>query len=246
MGNKISVIITAYDKHNVTVAHVRECMNVDVTPHEIIVVNDGGDPSLEKMLEVIPRKCPLIYARIKEDILWNYNGACNLGAWIATGDYLMFEDNDNIPTKTVYKQMLDVFKEKPEIGRITGVKRMEIEQQDLDKPSEEWVQRGGRGPNMGTAMIRRDIYMKIKGQDERFCGRYGWMYYDLRAKLLRLTQFTKAGYFWFVRDAQSNLDRKTSSKNFGIYRRNARGELSQSPEGIINFTYAIKCYNISV
>lgn len=239
--NKISVIISAYDKHRVTVAHVRECMKVDTTPHEIIVVNDGGTPDLKEMLAVLPRECQLIYARINEDIPWNYNGACNLGAWLSTGDYLMFEDNDNIPTKTVYGQMLEVFKTRPEIGRVCGIKRMRIEQQDLDKPSEEWVQRGkGMGPNMGTSMMKREVYMKIKGQDERFCGRYGWMFYDFRARFLRVCKDTKVGHFWYVIDAQSNLDRKPSSHNFGIYRRNARNEVSQSPEGIINFTYTVE------
>ena len=241
--DKISVIITAYDKHNVTVAHVRECMKTSITPHEVIVINDGGDPSLKGMLEKLPRTCPLIYSRINENILWNYNGACNLGVWLSTGDYLMFEDNDNIPTKTVYEEMLKVFKERPEVGRINGIKRMEIEPQDLDKPSEEWVQRGTRGPNMGTAMFRRNIYLKIKGQDERFCGRYGWMYYDLRKRLLLITQFAKTGLFWHVREAQSNLDRRMSGVNFKIYNRNKKNKVLQSPEGIINFTYVSDYYD---
>ena len=173
--DKISIIITAYDKHNVTIAHVRECMKASVTPYEVIVVNDGGDPSLKEMLEKLPRKCNLIYSRVKKDILWNYNGACNLGAWLSTGDYLMFEDNDNIPMKDTYKDMLEKMEKRPDIGKLIAYGRAEIEQQDLDKPSEEWVQRGKRGPNMGTHMLRRDIALNLKGQDERFCGRYGWM-----------------------------------------------------------------------
>lgn len=240
---KISVIITAYDKHNVTVAHVKESMNTNITPYEIVVVNDGGTPDLKEMLEKLPRKCPLIYSRINEDIPWNYNGACNLGVWLSTGDYLMFEDNDNIPTKTVYEEMLEVMKNNPEVGRISGTKRIEIEQQDLDKPSEEWVIRGRRGPNMGTCMMRREVYLKIKGQDERFCGRYGWMYYDLRAKLLRITKFAKKGFFWYVRDAQSNLDRVMSGKNFKFYHKNKKHKVLQSPEGIINFTYTSHYYD---
>ena len=240
---KISVVIPAYDKHDVTVAHVREGMRTSVMPHEIIVVNDGGHPNLKDKLKKLKPACSLIYARIEQDILWNYNGACNLGAWIATGDYLMFEDNDNIPTKTVYAEMLELFKSNPNIGMMTGSKRMDIEQKDLCKPAEQWVQKGKRGPNQGTHMIKRSIYLETKGQDERFCGRYGWMVYDRDAKLRRITQITKKGHFWYVTDAQSNLERRMHPTNYNLYRKNAREDILQSPEGILNFTYEIHRYN---
>jgi len=215
-------------------------MKASLTPYEIIVVNDGGTPDLRDKLAVLPKECQLIYARITEDIPWNYNGACNLGAWLSTGSYLMFEDNDNIPTRTTYQEMIDYFKANPEVGKLTGTKRMEIEQQDLDKPLEEWVMRGKRGANMGTAMIRRNIYLMLKGHDERFCGRYGWMYYDYRARLLKITKISGKGQFWYVRDAQSNLDRKTSSINWNLYRKNARAKIMQHQGGILNFNYTFE------
>ena len=42
----LSIIITAYDQEELTVVHVRECMNSTLLPDEIIVVNDHGDPNL--------------------------------------------------------------------------------------------------------------------------------------------------------------------------------------------------------
>lgn len=241
--DRFSVCITAYDRHNVTVAHVKECMKASLIPNEIIVVNDGGDSKLKEMLEKLPRKCPLIYARITKDILWNYNGAYNLGIWLSKGDFLMFEDNDNIPTHTIYEQMLKRMKEEPSIGKLTAHRRLEIEQQDLDKPSEEWKSRGERGPNMGTHMIRRNIVLNLKGQDERFCGQYGWMYYDYKSRLVKAkTIIERIGLFWYVRDAQSKLDRRMSSKNFAYYRQNARLERIQHPLGILNFNYETQYY----
>ena len=241
---KLSVIITAFDKHNVTVAHFRECMKASRLPDEIIIINDHGDPCLKEMLEKVPRKCPLIYSRINEDIVWNYNGAYNLGIWLSKGDYLMFEDNDNIPMKDTYRDMLKKMEERPDVGKLIAYGRAEIEQQDLDKPSEEWKERGGRGPNMGTHMIRRDIVLKVKGQDERFCGRYGWMYYDYKSRLVRAgTLIENSSTYWYVRDAQSNLDRRMSSKNCAYYRQNARLKRIQPPEGILNFSYDTFYYN---
>ena len=81
--SKLSVLITAFNQHPVTVLHVKESMNSTRVPDEIVVVNDNGTPDLLDMLKEIPRKCPIHYARINEDILWNYTGARNLAFWIS-------------------------------------------------------------------------------------------------------------------------------------------------------------------
>lgn len=153
---------------------------------------------------------------------------------------MAFEDNDNIPTKDLYECQLKYLEEHPNIGRLNGGKRWDISESQLAKPSSEWVMESKRNPNMGTAMMRREFYYKIKGYDERFSGNYGWMYYDIRVKLLDLTDTGKAGNFWYVKDGQSKIDHKVSSTNFAIFRRNRKLDMKQSPEGIINFTYSVE------
>lgn len=234
---RLSTVIPVYDRFEITVVHVREAMNNTRVPDEIIVVNDGGDPKLKEMLQKLDIKTKLIYARINENIHWNYMGACNLGFWISTGDLIAFEDNDNIPTTTLYEDQLRYLEEHPNVGRLNGGKRWDISESQLTKPSSEWVMESKRGPNMGTAVMRRELYYVTKGYDERFSGAYGWMYYDIRVKLLKLTDFGRAGNFWYVMDGQSKIDHKVSSKNFGTFRRNRKLGLSQSTEGLINFTY---------
>ncbi len=233
----LSVIITSYDKHEITKAHVRECMNSTIVPDEIIVVNDGGDPCLKDMLKTLDKKCKIIYARVKEDIPWNYNGACNLGVWLSRGDIIGFEDNDNIPTPTFYEEALKILKDDPEVGRVLGKIRYHVSVNDLEKPATEWTITGSRGPNQGTYLMRRDIYLTLKGQDEKFCGRYGWMYYEWRRKLLCLTKFSNNGAFYYVVEGQSNLPHKTDRLNFALYKDNARNQRLQSTIGILNFFY---------
>lgn len=235
----LSLILPNYQHFDITVAHVREAMNVSVIPDEIIVVNDGGDPSLKDMLKTLEKKTKIIYARIEQDITWNYNGACNLGVWLSQGDMLAFEDNDNIPSKDFYKEALDVMNLHPEVGRVIARKRMDFSIKDIEKPLEEWNILGKRGPNQGTYMMRRDVYLFLKGQDERFCGRYGWMYYDWRRRLLNQakTQFAMTGYYYYVVEGQSNLSHHNDPQNAGIMRKNMRENVVQSPIGILNFTY---------
>ena len=240
MPDRLSLVIPAYDRFEITVCHVREAMNNTRPPDEIIVVNDGGDPKLKEMLQTIEKKTKLIYARINENIHWNYMGACNLGFWLSTGDFVAFEDNDNIPSNDLYECQLKYLDEHSNIGRLNGGKRWCISETQLANPSSEWVMESKRGPNMGTCVMRRELYYKIKGYDERFSGNYGWMYYDIRVKLLPFTDFGRAGNYWYIKDGQSKLDHKVSSINWNIFRKNRKLGILQSPEGLLNFSYEVE------
>ena len=235
----LSVIITSYDKPVITAAHVRECMNASVVPDEIIVVNDGGDDSIKELLKKLDKKTKIIYAKIRDDIPWNYHGACNLGVWLSRGDYLGFEDTDNIPTVDYYKNALEVIKSREDIGRVYSYQRWEINASDLEKPVDEWTVIGKRGPNQGSYIIERDVYLKLKGQDEKFCGRYGWMYYDWKRRLLGKAKinFAQAGYFWYVVDGQCNLEHKNHPTNAAYLRMNTRHPHLHDKTGILNFEF---------
>ena len=87
-------------------------MKSSVLPDEIVVVNDGGPPELREMLIALPRNVPIVYARIEEDILWNYNGAVNLGIWLSRGDVIALEDTDHIPDRNTYNINIQNLKKK--------------------------------------------------------------------------------------------------------------------------------------
>ena len=187
MQERLSVIITAYDNFGVTVAHVREAMNALRMPDEIIIVNDAGDVKLRDMLLALPRKTKVIYARVNEDIAWNYTGARNLGFWLSTGDFISMEDNDNIPSPQAYHLALEHFKERPEIGRcIYGRRKKATSEEVINKPYREWRRKGLRATHQDTQMLRREVILKAKGCDERFAGQYAWACADWRRRLLRL------------------------------------------------------------
>ena len=238
----ISTIITAYDKPIVTAAHVREVMSSTVLPKEIVVVNDGGDDSLLPMLKKLKRNCPIVYAKVLEDIPWNYNGACNLAVWLSTGDVLAIEDTDNIPQKDCYQEGLDVLETYPDVGRVIGRIRHEISAEQLSEPQDKWYVTGSRGANQGSYFMRRELYLILKGQDERFCGRYGWMYYDWKRRLLgkAKTKFATGGIYYYVTDAQCGLKHHNHPQNYGFLRQNTRMEHLHNNHGILNFTFSLE------
>lgn len=237
---KLSVIIPAYNRHALTMRHVEECLRSTRLPDEIIVVNDGGPENLREMLIALkPFPTKVIYARIEQDIVWNYNGACNLGIWLSTGDIIALEDTDHIPGKTLYQNALQILSEHPEIERL-GVKRKVIQISELAKPMEEWIQTSAWGSNQMVTIFRRSLYLKLKGQDERFSGRYGWMTYDwvYRYKLAGTKNGMTQHYYAIIGDGgEPNLQRPMSSENRKFYKENAYHQRIQHPNGILNFTY---------
>ena len=240
---KLSVIIPSYQQDAVTLVHVREANNSTRPPDEIIVINDGGEDSLLEELQKIEFRTKVIYAKINEDIPWNYPGACNLGIWLSTGDLVFFEDNDNIPTREIYGQMEQYMIDHPEIARASARGRIVVKLEDvINKPLEEWKQIDSMGPNQGTACFRREVLLDIKGHDERFSGEYGYMYVDLRRKLLNRAKvhFGSIGQYYYIHEGQTKLSRSMSARNYSHLRHNTRDDLLQSPIGILNFTYQIK------
>ena len=256
---KLSVIITAYNQHELTVAHVRECMNSTLMPDEIIVVNDHGTPDLKEMLKKLEMKTKVIYAYILEDIPWNYTGARNLGAWLSTGDYLVSEDNDNIPSRELYADMYKFLKENPEYDSVLAGVRPKIHLEDvINKPMEEWKADGRRPADDDSVMMHRKFYIRMKGCDEQFAGQYAWACTDWRRRRGRANSkvFRIGTHYFTVPEGETKVcmcnksieeRRKTiyckdcklmfkrrSYRNYDLARKKTH---IQPPKGIINFTY---------
>ncbi len=263
----LSVIITVYKHDNVTVAHVRECMNSSIIPDEIIVVNDGGNESLKDDLKKLTLNTKVIYAYITEDIPWNYTGARNLGVWLSTGDFLSMEDNDNIPSKEAYKKAFAYYEEHPEVGRVVYGRRAKVSKDEVHKPVEEWKTHGRSARHQDTTMLRRDTLLGIKGNDERFATRYAWACSDLKRRMARngIKSGDVSEFFYTVYDANTKCCECGEEKrvfdgaksfciicNLPIWRKSYTNynmaresdswgkknrEHIQSPLGILNFNY---------
>lgn len=235
---KLSVIIPTYHQTDLCVVHVRECMNSTVKPDEIIVVNDGGDDELRQKLIDLPRTVPVVYAKVREDITWNYNGACNLGFWLSKGDIIALEDVDHIPLRKTYENGLHGL-EDPKYDRAHFNRQWVPIADVLSKPFEQWTPYGRLGPNQMVTMFKRDLYLRLKGQDERFCGRYGYMAYDWASRYRKLgVASIKCESYYIIKDgSEQNMVRGMSPVNREFYKLNARAPWVHSNHGMLNFTY---------
>jgi len=235
--------VPAYKRHSLTVRSVEETMKSTRVPDEIIVVNDGGDPCLRDMLYALSRNTTIIYTRIEEDILWNYNGAVNLGVWLSTGDIIGIQDTDHIPAREAFANGLKIFEEMPEIGRVSFDRKI-VQVADMNKPMEEWIPTGKLGTNQMVALLRREVYLALKGQDERFAGHYGFMAYDFpyRRDKLYGVKTQKSSYYWavFGDNGEPGLKRGLSHENRSLYHENVNAGKLHSIHGILNFHFTFE------
>lgn len=244
----ISVIIPAYQQDDLIKYHVEFCMASSRLPYEIIVVNDGGADSLKEKLLTINKKTRLIYAKIEQDIAWNQPGARNLGVWLSGGDYLALEDADHLPQENFYKEASQKLDEGADI--VLARKRWSLYMEDLVKGSKEL--RGQRGTHKFVSLIKRDVWLKMKGFDERFSGHYGWDVPDWKRKVQRHGfKYDQVGYYYHIEDGlapgkwrrvDANNKRFPEADNYRLLKENDRFARLQHPNGILNFNYTYEIF----
>ena len=239
----ISTIIPAYKQDELIKHHVEFCMASEIVPKEIIVVNDGGPDTLRDKLLEINKTTKLVYAKITQDIAWNQVGARNLGVWLSTGDYLAMEDADHLPHKDFYTVASKKLDEGFDI--VIALKRWSLNMANLRKGDMTLV--GTRGTHKFVSLMKRDVWLKMKGFDERFAGHYGWDVPDWKRKVQRHGfKYAQIGYYYHIEDGlapggwrrvDANNKRFPEGDNYKFLIDNDRNNRLQHPNGILNFDY---------
>jgi len=131
---------------------------------EIVLVDDGS-PRAPLSGVPVPADLPVLRAyRILEDRPWHQNGARNLGAFEAKGEWLLLTDMDHmVPEATMRKAL-------------TKVKRhlvYRFERIDARTMQPTIDRHGLPKPHPNSWLMTHEMYWKIGGYDERTCGYYG-------------------------------------------------------------------------
>jgi glycosyltransferase involved in cell wall biosynthesis len=95
---KISFVVLTYNRSDALLAVLRSLARQCGPAHEVIVADDGSRP---EQMEMLRRDCPRFACAARHvwhpDTGFTAAAARNLGAWNATGDYLVFLDGDCVP-----------------------------------------------------------------------------------------------------------------------------------------------------
>lgn len=93
----VSVVIPVFNKAELTLQCLRALRDSDEVPFEIIVVDNGSTDSTQHDIQGSTEFLDIKY--IRNEVNANFSGACNQGAAEATGDIIVFLNNDTIPFK---------------------------------------------------------------------------------------------------------------------------------------------------
>lgn len=110
---KVSVIIPAYNKAELTVKTVTSVLNQTYKNIEVIVVDDGSTDDTWKLLVPYANEIRYVYKKNA--------GACsarNLGIRLATGEYIAFLDCDDLYLPQKIEKSMDFLENNPDFGFI--------------------------------------------------------------------------------------------------------------------------------
>ena len=101
---KISFIVLTYNRSDALLAVLRSLARQCGAGHEVLVADDGSNPI---QVDLLRQKCPVFDCPIRH--VWHPDKgftaarARNMGAYHATGDYLVFLDGDCVPGPSFVK-----------------------------------------------------------------------------------------------------------------------------------------------
>ncbi|HEY1136010.1 MAG TPA: glycosyltransferase [Xanthomonadaceae bacterium] len=109
-----SLVIPVFDQFAHTLACLRTlAAHPPVTPFEVIVVDDG---SHDETIDALPRIDGVRYHRRAAN--GGFIAACNDGASLARGEYLVFLNNDTVPQPGWLEALLGTFAQEPGTGLV--------------------------------------------------------------------------------------------------------------------------------
>lgn len=152
----LSIVITYYGQPAMLAEQARAWRNYPEGV-EVIVVDDGS---------AVPAECSFFEGdsrslyRVAEDIPWHQDGARNLGAHVAAGDWLLLLDIDHVLPAVELRRLLGLLPMLPEGCAFRPRRRLVDGAYPLARAANIWL-------------IRREDFWLVGGYDERLCGSYG-------------------------------------------------------------------------
>lgn len=133
---------------------------------EVVIVDDGSpDPAID-----VPRPEGLpalsIY-RVTEDRPWHQHAARNLGASVGQGPWFLLTDMDHVLTAEAADALLK------RIHKLDRRTAYFLHRLDADTREPTLGTDGQPKPHPNSFVMTRELYWRVGGYDEDYCGTYG-------------------------------------------------------------------------
>jgi glycosyltransferase involved in cell wall biosynthesis len=173
MTNAITLIVPFYRNSAMLKRQVQE-WNKYPPGIKVVCVDDGSpEPAAPIIKAHCDPSCQLELYRITTDIPWNRGGARNLGAHVATTDWILHVDIDHVLPADAADRLLS-FVVPPD--RWYRFPRWRVGAADDTRKKDAIPTGADYGqihPHVDSYLVRRDIYWQTGGYDEDYSGGLG-------------------------------------------------------------------------
>tara|TARA_R110001583_G_scaffold195420_1_gene373005 strand:- start:13299 stop:17933 length:4635 start_codon:yes stop_codon:yes gene_type:complete len=117
---RVSVIIPTRDQPDILKRCVESVFENTAWPHfELIIVDDGGDdPAARALIEGLEAIDPARFRTVRVEGAFNFAALCNAGARVATGDMLLFLNDDTAALHRDWLEIMLGLASHPDIGAV--------------------------------------------------------------------------------------------------------------------------------
>lgn len=165
----ISIVMPVKDRRDITQVAIESICKYTTEPHELIIVNDGSKEETTKYLFGLAMRkesTNIHYIENKTNLGWCK--AINQGLETATGNYVVFANNDVVVTPNWDKKMLKHFEVDKTLGVLGPVSSSVYGFQHIDHNKEGVDFQYSDALMFFFTIVKREVIDKIGGLDERF------------------------------------------------------------------------------
>lgn len=134
-----------------------------------IILVDDGSPEPAAAIERPDGLPALEIYRVTEDRPWHQHAARNLGAHVAEDGWLLLTDMDHVLTDEAARCLFKAMDQ----GRLDPNAIYMLDRIEADTGLPTLNESGSPKPHPNSFVLTRDLYWRIGGYDEDYCGIYG-------------------------------------------------------------------------
>ena len=185
----LSLIVTVLDSHEIVRRQLLHLNGVLTRECELLLIDDGSEPSLEATCNGVERAYAFRLVPTHDRRPWTQPAARNLGARLAQAEKLLFFDIDHIVTADILAACLAYdgdrlfWRRRP--GVLDGDGRVVTDRRVL---LAHGMRREIVDVHLNSFLIRRTVFERLGGYDERFSGQYGGDDHDFNRRYAALVR----------------------------------------------------------